>query len=62
LDAADPGLEKALRSTRRTLESTGNRRQEDGANGAKARATDEVVAVRSGEEPPAARNLDVAAG
>jgi hypothetical protein len=60
--AADPGLEKALRSTRRSPASSGNRRQEGGANGAKARATDEVVAVRSGEEAPGARNLDVAAG
>jgi hypothetical protein len=34
----------------------------DGANGAKAGATDEVVTVRSGEETPEARSLDVAAG
>jgi hypothetical protein len=34
----------------------------DGANGAKVRATDEVVTVRLGEETPGARNLDVAAG
>lgn len=34
----------------------------DGANGAEARPIDEVGTVRSGEEPPGARNLDVAAG
>ena len=60
--AADPGLEKASRSTRRSPASSGNRRQEDDANGAEARTTDEVVTVRSGEETPGAGNLDVAAG
>jgi hypothetical protein len=34
----------------------------DGANGAEARPIDEVGTVRSGEETPGARNLDVAAG
>jgi hypothetical protein len=34
----------------------------DGANGAEDGATDEVVTVRSGEETPEARSLDVAAG
>jgi len=60
--AADPGLEQGLEVDATLSGVVGQPAAGDGANGAKARATDEVVPVRSGEEPPEAGNLDVAAG
>jgi len=60
--AADPDLEEGLEVDATLSGVVGQPAAGDGANGAKARATDEVEPDGSGEETPGARNLDVAAG
>jgi hypothetical protein len=55
-----PTWNEVLRSTRRGLASSGNRRQRRGANGERSAATDEVVRLGRGRNP-GARILDVAA-
>ena len=60
--AADPGLGEGLEVDATLSGVVGQPAAGDGANGAKARTTDEVAPDRSGEEAPGARSLDVAAG